>query len=52
MEWEPAPSVEVLRTAAPLLIVLVPKAVPPSLKVTVPVAVPGITVAVNVTAEP
>jgi hypothetical protein len=44
--------VDVLKVAAPLLIVPVPSVVVPSLKVTVPVAVEGETVAVNVTDEP
>lgn len=41
-----------LYVALPLLSVPVPKVVAPSLKVTVPVAADGVTVAVNVTDEP
>jgi len=42
----------VLYVARPLLSVPVPSVVLPSLKVTVPVAVDGVTVAVKVTEEP
>ena len=52
MEWEPTDSVEVVKVAFPLLIVPVPSVLVPSLKVTVPVAPDGVTVAVNVTEVP
>jgi hypothetical protein len=52
MEWVPAVSDEVLRLAAAPLSVIVPNVVVPSLKVIVPVAVPGVTVAVKVNAAP
>jgi hypothetical protein len=42
----------VLYVALPLLIVAVPSVLLPSVNVTVPVAVVGVTVAVNVTDEP
>jgi hypothetical protein len=51
IECDPTASVEVLKVACPLLIVPVPSVVLPSLNVTVPVAVAGVTVAVNVTEE-
>ena len=41
-----------LKVAFPLLMVPVPSALLPSLNVTVPVAVAGVTVAVNVTDAP
>jgi hypothetical protein len=52
MECEATDSVEVLYVAFPPLRVPVPKVVLPSLKVTVPVAADGVTVAVNVTDVP
>jgi len=52
IECGPLASVEVLYVAPPLLIVAVPSVVLPSVNVTVPVAVVGVTVAVNVTDEP
>lgn len=52
MECDPAVRVEVLRVAFPLLIVPVPSIVLPSLNVTVPDAVDGDIVAVNVTDVP
>jgi len=52
IECDPNASVAVLYVATPLLSVPVPSVVLPSLKVTVPVAVAGETVAVNVTEEP
>jgi hypothetical protein len=42
----------VLYVTVPLLIVPVPSVVLPSLNVTLPVAIGGVTVAVNVTGEP
>jgi hypothetical protein len=48
-EWLPTASVEIVRTAVPLLRVTVPRLVAPSLKVTEPVALDGVTVAVQVT---
>jgi hypothetical protein len=44
--------VEVMKVAVPLLTVLLPNRVPPSRNVTVPVAAPGVTVAVRVTGWP
>ena len=44
--------VEIENVAVPALSVPVPSVAAPSLKVTVPVAAPGVTVAVNVTACP
>jgi hypothetical protein len=52
MGWEDTDKVEVLNVAVPLLSVPVPMDVPLSLNVTVPVAVPGVTVAVKVTEVP
>ena len=52
IECEPAVKVVVLKVARPLLSVPVPRVVLPSLKVTVPVAAEGATVAVNVTDVP
>jgi len=52
IECEPTASAAVLYVATPLLSVPVPSVVLPSLKVTVPVAVEGVTVAVKVTEEP
>ena len=52
IECDPADSGEVLNVAVPLLSVPVPSVVLPSLKVTVPVAAEGVTVAVNVTEVP
>ena len=52
IECVPPVSVEMLKVAFPLPIVPVPSVVLPSRNVTVPVAVEGETVAVNVTAEP
>jgi len=52
IEFDPTPSVEMLKVAFPALIVPVPSVVLPSVNVTVPVAVVGVTVAVNVTDEP
>ena len=52
IEWEATVNVEMLYVALPLLSVPVPSVVLPSLKVTVPVAVEGVTVAVNVTEVP
>jgi len=52
IECDPAASVEMLNVAFPLLMVPVPSVVLPSLKVTVPVAAEGETVAVKVTEEP
>ena len=52
IECDPAIRVDVLKVAFPLLTVPVPRVVLPSLKVTVPVAADGETVAVNVTDEP
>jgi ribosomal protein S5 len=52
MECVPGVKAEVEKVAAPELTVLVPIAVPPSRNVTLPVAVDGLTVAVNVTACP
>jgi hypothetical protein len=51
IEFNPTASVDVLYVAFPLLMVLVPSVVLPFLKVTVPVAADGVTVAVNVTDE-
>ena len=51
-EWDAAERFEVVKVATPLFSVPVPRIVVPSLKVTVPVAVEGETVAVNVTAAP
>ena len=48
----PAASVEVVSDAASLLNVPVPRAVLPAVKVTVPVAALGVTVAVNLTGAP
>ena len=52
MECEPRASAEVDSVALPLLTDEVPNVVPPSMKVTVPVAAPGETVAVIVTDVP
>ena len=52
IECDPNASVEVLKVAIPLLRVPVPNVVLPSLKVTVPVAAEGETVAVKVTVTP
>jgi hypothetical protein len=52
MECAPRVSVEVLNVAAPPDKLLVPRVVAPSLNVTVPVAVDGVTVAVKVTGLP
>jgi hypothetical protein len=52
IECEPAASVEMLNVAFPALSAPVPSAVLPSVNVTVPVAVVGVTVAVKVTDEP
>jgi hypothetical protein len=52
IEFDPTASVEVLYVAVPLLIVPVPKVALPFLNVTVPVAVEGESVAVNVTELP
>jgi hypothetical protein len=52
IECDPTDNAEVAYVADPLLSVPVPRVVPPSLKVTVPVASDGVTVAVNVTEEP
>jgi hypothetical protein len=52
IEFEPTASVEVAYVACPLLSVPVPRVVLPSMKVTVPVAVDGVTVAVKVTEAP
>jgi hypothetical protein len=49
MEWLPAESEEVENVAVPLLNVPLPMLRPPSRNVTVPVAVEGDTLAVNVT---
>jgi hypothetical protein len=51
-ECDAAVSVVVVKVAFPLLRVPVPSVVPPSRNVTVPVAVDGVTVAVNFTDEP
>ena len=48
----PAVANDVVRVAFPELRVPVPSEVAPSMKVTVPVAVEGVTVAVSVTAAP
>ena len=52
IECEPCASFELLKVACPLLSVPVPRVVPPSLNVTVPVAKKGVTIAVNVTELP
>jgi len=52
IECEPAASFGLLKVACPLLSVPVPRVVPPSLNVTVPVAKKGVTIAVNVTELP
>jgi hypothetical protein len=52
IECVPAVNVEVLYAAEPLLIVPVPSATLPSMNATVPVAVDGTTVPVNVTRPP
>jgi len=52
IECDPPERVAVLYVALPLLSVPVPSVVLPSLNVTVPVAVDGVTVAVNVTDAP
>jgi len=52
IECEPVASVEMLNVAFPPLSAPVPSAVLPSVNVTVPVAVVGVTVAVKVTDEP
>ena len=51
-EWEPTERVLLANVATPLESVPVPSVVAPSMKVTVPVAVEGATVAVNVTEAP
>ena len=48
----PSGSVELVRVATPLFTVAVPSVVEPVLNVTVPVAVPGSNVSVNVTGLP
>src|ERR1051325_2078327 len=50
--WGPAASVEMVKVAVPLLSEAVPSEVVPSRKVTVPVAVAGVTVTVMVTVWP
>ena len=52
MLCEPVVKTAVAKVAVPPLSVPVPKVVAPSLNVTVPVAVDGVTVAVNVTEAP
>jgi hypothetical protein len=52
IEFDPTASVEMLEVAFPALIEPVPSVVLPSVNVTAPVAVVGVTVAVNVTDEP
>jgi len=52
IECEPTARAEMLYVALPLLSGPVPNCVLPSINVTVPVAVAGVTVAVNVTEEP
>jgi hypothetical protein len=52
MECDPRARVDVLYVAVPLLMVPVPSVVAPSKKVTVPVAVDGVMVAVKVTEDP
>jgi len=52
IEFDPAASVEMLIVAFPALSVADPIVVLPFVKVTVPVAVAGVTVAVNFTDEP
>jgi hypothetical protein len=52
IECEPTAKVDVVKVAVPPLSVPVPIDTPPSRNVTVPVAVLGVTVAVNVTAVP
>jgi hypothetical protein len=52
MECDPPVRVVVVNVAFPALIVPVPSVVLPSLNVTVPVAVEGVTVAVNFTDPP
>ena len=52
MVWLPTAIAEIGSVAVPLLSDTVPSGVEPSLKVTVPVAVEGVTVAVNVTVWP
>jgi hypothetical protein len=52
IECDPAVRVDVLRVAFPLLRLPLPKVVLPSLNVTVPVHVEGVTVAVSLTDEP
>ena len=52
MEWEPTDKKYVLNVAAPLDNVRLPRTVVSSLKVTVPVAIDGATVAVKVTRSP
>jgi len=52
IECDPAIRLDVVNVALPLLTGPVPRVVLPSLKVTVPVAADGETVAVNVTDEP
>jgi hypothetical protein len=52
MEWEATDKADVLNIATPPDNVPVPRDVVPSLKVTVPVAVDGVTVAVKVTRSP
>jgi hypothetical protein len=52
IEWDPKERVEVEKVALPPPKVPVPSTVVPSKNVTVPVAVAGATVAVNVTACP
>src|SRR5215831_3712311 len=52
MEWEPTASDESVRDATPPLRPAVPRTLPPSEKVMVPVALAGETLAVKVTAWP
>ena len=47
MEWAPTVRADVLNTAVPLVREIEPREVLPSLKVTVPPAVEGVTVAVK-----
>ena len=51
-ECDPTARVVILNVAFPVAIVPVPNVVVPSLKVTVPVAVDGVVVAVNLTEAP
>src|SRR5579859_6731943 len=52
MVWLPKVNVEIEKAATPPLSAPLPMFVPPSKNVTVPVAVPGVTVAVKVTELP